>query len=245
MNSTTVQRGTPVSAVIPRLIYTFGEVVGEDSEDIKVSIEQLNSHPGIQRKCEQHEHAGFKYLQFFSLHGTGIAAKIEIPQNAELSYYIGAVYAVACNPVGNRSIDVGSSGRANLCVNATRVPKDLPLGCRMHMANHSCNPNCRVTPYEPDDWNNDHVLLMLVAMRDIVSGEAVTFQYKGCMWQAHSELPLLAPKNFSTYPVWRGHCSGTVWTGHCSGTVWTLQLKTPPKTKIMAGEAPIRGGGQA
>jgi hypothetical protein len=91
MNSTTVQRGTPVSAVIPRLIYTFGEVVGEDREDIKVSIEQLNSHPGIQRKYEQLEYAGFKYLQFSSLHGTGIAAKIDIPQNTELSYYIGAV----------------------------------------------------------------------------------------------------------------------------------------------------------
>jgi hypothetical protein len=111
MNSPTVQRGTPVSAVIPRLIYTFGEVVGEDCEDIKVSIEQLNSHPAIQRKCEQLKHAGFKYLQFSSLHGTGIAAKIDIPQNTELSYYIGAVYAVAYNPVGNHSIDVGSSGR--------------------------------------------------------------------------------------------------------------------------------------
>jgi hypothetical protein len=171
-------------------------VVGEDREDIKVSIEQLNSHPGIQKKCEQLEHAGFKYLQFSSLHGTGIADKIDIPQNTELSYYIGAVYAVACNPVGNYSIDVGSSGRPNLCVNATRVPKNLPLGCSMHMANHGCNPNCRVTPYEPDGWDNDLVLLMLVAMRDIVRGEAVTFPFKGSMWQAHPELPLLAPKGF-------------------------------------------------
>ena len=80
MNSSTVQRGTLVPAVIPRLIYTFGEVVGEDREDIKVSIEQLNSHPGIQKKCEQLEPAGFKYLQFSSLHGTGIATKIDTPR---------------------------------------------------------------------------------------------------------------------------------------------------------------------
>ena len=64
------------------------------------------------------------------------------------------------------------------------------------MANHSCNTNCCATPYEPADWNNNLVLLLLVAMRDIVSGEAITFQYKGSMWQAHSELPLLAPKGF-------------------------------------------------
>ncbi len=84
MNSSTVQRGTLGPAVIPRLIYMFGEVVGEDCEDVRVSIEQLNSHPGLQKKCEQLELAGSKYLQFSSLHGTGIAAKIDIPQNTEL-----------------------------------------------------------------------------------------------------------------------------------------------------------------
>jgi hypothetical protein len=153
-------------------VYTLGEVVGEDREDIKVGIEQFDSHPGIQRKCKQLEHAGFKYLQFSSLHGTGIAAKIDVPQNTELSYYIGAVYAVACNPAGKHSIDVGSSWCVR--VNATGVPKDLPLRCSMHMANRSCNPNCPATPYQPDDWTNDLVLLMLVAMCDIVSGKAVT-----------------------------------------------------------------------
>ncbi len=133
-------------------------------------------------KCEQLEHAGLKYLQFSSLHGTGIAAKNELPQNTELSYYIGADHAAACNPAGNHSMDMESSGRTSLCVNTTHVPKDLPLGCSMHMANHSCYPNCRVTPYEPEGWNNHLVLLMLVAIRDILSGEAVTFQYKGSMW---------------------------------------------------------------
>ncbi len=61
------------------------------------------------------------------------------------------------------------------------------------MANHSCNLNCRVIPYEPEDWNNYLVLLVLVAMRDIESSEAITFQYKGSMWRLHNELSLLAP----------------------------------------------------
>jgi hypothetical protein len=101
------QRGMPVPATVSHLIYTFGKVVGEDSSDIEVSIEQFNSHPGIQKKCEQLEHAGLKYFRFSPLHGTGIAAKSDIPQNTELSYYIGA-----CNPAGNHrdSMDMGSSG---------------------------------------------------------------------------------------------------------------------------------------
>jgi hypothetical protein len=72
----------------------------------------------------------------------------------------------------------------------------LPLGCSMHMANHSCNPNCRAIPYEPEDWNNDLVLLLLVTVRDILSGEDITFQYKGSLWQLHTELPFLAPLGF-------------------------------------------------
>ncbi len=33
-------------------------------------------------------------------------------------------------------------------------------------------------------------------MSDIISGEEVTFQYKGSVWQVLSELPLLAPRRF-------------------------------------------------
>jgi hypothetical protein len=62
MNSSTVQRGTLDPAVIPRLVYMFGEVVGEDCDDVRISIEQFNSHPGIQKKCEHLELAGSKYL---------------------------------------------------------------------------------------------------------------------------------------------------------------------------------------
>ncbi len=65
---------------------------------------------------------------FTSLHGTGIATKTNVPQNTESFYYIEAVYAVACTPAGNHCMDMGSSGQTSLHVNATRVPKGLPLG---------------------------------------------------------------------------------------------------------------------
>jgi hypothetical protein len=191
-NNIPVQQEIPVPEQVTRLVYTYGEVVGEDREDIEASIEKFNAHPGIQRKCERLERAGLKYLRFASWHGTGIAAKIDVSQNTELCYYLGAVYSAACNPAGNHCMDIGSS----LCVNATRVVKDLPLGCSMHMANQSCNPNCRVILLELEDRNNDLVLLVLVAMLDIVSDEAITLQYKGSMWQLHTELSLLAPSRF-------------------------------------------------
>jgi hypothetical protein len=110
----------------------------------------------------------------------GLAAKIDISENTELSYYIGTVYATVYNPVGNHGIEVRSCGRTNLCLNASRLPKDLPLGCSMHMANHSCNPNCQVTPF----GTMTSFYCRSVAKRNIVSGEAVTFQYKGSVANA-------------------------------------------------------------
>jgi hypothetical protein len=61
-------------------------------------------------------------------------------------------------------------------------PERPPLGCSIRMANHSRSPNCRVVPYEPEYCKNDLVLMVLVTMRDVVSNETITFQYRGCMW---------------------------------------------------------------
>ncbi len=104
---------------------TFGGLVSTWCSQIWYSL----LHTGwARRKCEQLEHAGFKYLRSSSQHGKGLAAKIDIPENTELNYYIGTVYATAYNSVGNHSIEVGSCGRTNLCVNASRLPKNLLLG---------------------------------------------------------------------------------------------------------------------
>ena len=200
MNATAAKQQIPSSYQLgeSRLVYEYGKVVGEDQEYIKQSIDAFNAHPDIQLKCEHLEEAGLRYLRFTSLHGTGIAAREDVPQGTELYYYLGEVYDADHNPVGNHCLDIGRSGRTLLCVNASRVPKNLPLGSSMHMANHSCNPNCRATSYEPENWNNDLVLLMLVAIRDIKSGEAITFQYKGTMWQPIAMLPSFAPPGFQS-----------------------------------------------
>jgi hypothetical protein len=47
---------------------------------INLRIDGLNYHLGIQKMCEQLEHAGFKYLRSPSLHGMGLAAKIDMPE---------------------------------------------------------------------------------------------------------------------------------------------------------------------
>ena len=179
-----------------RLVYELGMVAGEDKETIVESIREFNKHPAIQLKCEELEKAGRKYLRLASSHGTGLAAKSNIPRDTELCYYVGIVYDAKHNPSGNHSIEMGLSGTTLIYINASQIPHDIPLGRCMHMGNHSCAPNCTVTYYVPDGWNYDLVLFVLVAAQDIVTDEEVTFQYKGTMWQPFSTLPLTAPDGF-------------------------------------------------
>jgi hypothetical protein len=74
-------------------------VKGADREDSNVSIDRLSYHPGIQKMCEQLEHAGFNCLRSPSLHGMGLAAKIDMPEHRELSHYIGLSYMSTLQPI--------------------------------------------------------------------------------------------------------------------------------------------------
>ena len=178
------------------LVYKIGTVVGDDKESIQESIFEFNGHPAIQSKCVDLERAGSKYLRLTSSHGTGRAARRNIPKGTELCCYIGVIYDATHNPAGNHSIEMGLCGETRIYVNASQLPHGLPLGRSMHMANHSCDPNCAVKYYVPDGWNHDLVLFMMVASRDIVKKEDVTFEYKGTMWQLFSTLPPIAPEGF-------------------------------------------------
>jgi len=101
--NTKVLREMPASTAHSRLIYVLGDVNGADREDSNVSIDRLSYHPGIQKMCEQLEHAGFNSLRSSSRHGMGLVAQIDIPEHRELSHYTGTEYAAAYNPIVNRS----------------------------------------------------------------------------------------------------------------------------------------------
>ena len=67
-----------------RLVYKLGMVAGEDKESIQESIHEFNKHPAIQLKCAELEKAGCKYLRLASSHGTGLAAKRDIPRDTDM-----------------------------------------------------------------------------------------------------------------------------------------------------------------
>jgi hypothetical protein len=129
--------------------------------------------------------------------GRSLIAKIDIPDNTDLSYYIGTANAVGLDPHSNHSMYLGLCGGVPLHVNATRLPGDLPLGACMHLHAHSCNPNGVVYEYIPDGWNNDLALLVFRSIMYIKAGDLVTFAYKGSMWRPYATLPT-PPAGFET-----------------------------------------------
>jgi hypothetical protein len=180
-----------------RIIYDLGKIDGDDKESVQQQIDELHHHTAIQSKCEDLEKSGAKYLQFIaSEHGTVLKAKRVIPPDTELCYYIGRLNSAGLNPPGNHSMAMGISGRTRLIINATRVPRDGPPGCSMHMGNHDCNPNCEVITYFPEGWNNDLALLILKSNQKISEGALVTFDYLGSMWLKHKSLPSEIPADF-------------------------------------------------
>jgi hypothetical protein len=92
-----------------RLVYECGTILGPDKEDIRQSIHDFNGHPAIQSKCANLEKAGAKYLKLAPSQGMGLAAKINIPRDTELCYYIGVVNDADHDPPGNYSIDGGAN----------------------------------------------------------------------------------------------------------------------------------------
>jgi hypothetical protein len=178
-----------------RIVYELGRVVGEESQFVRDCIRKFHMSTAIQSKCDELERAGHKYLTLVSSHGIGVAAKQDIPLHTQLGYYVGVLYDADHNPPGNHCITGGQIGQVQLelCINASRVPRDLVPGRCMHLLNHSCDPNCTVVSYAPEGWDNDLELLILVAIQEIRQGQPVTFHYRGNMWKPLELLPPTAP----------------------------------------------------
>ena len=174
----------------PRLIYDLGHVPSEYRADLTETLRDFHNQSAIQKKCADLELAANQFLRVGqSKLGRSIIAKTDIPDNTDLTYYMGIAHAAGFDPHSNHSMYLGLCGGTPLHVNASRLPKDLPLGACMHLHAHSCKPNGMVYEYIPDGWINDLALLVFASIARIKAGDLVTFAYKGCMFQPYNTLP--------------------------------------------------------
>ena len=111
-----------------RMVYKMGTIVGRDKAAIRECLSKFNSSPAVQLMCTRLEAKGEQFLEKSSLHGSGVAAKQDIPAGTDLCYYIGVAYDAAHNPPGNHCIELGVCGSTRIVLNASSVPRDRTTG---------------------------------------------------------------------------------------------------------------------
>ena len=102
------------------------------------------------------------------IQGRGVFAKRKIPKGARIIEYVGARV-----PLANLLTVVTDGPPAPVYtfrLNATMVIDGTRGGNDSRFINHSCEPNCETYNFD------DH--MYVYAMRDIVRGEELTFDYK-------------------------------------------------------------------
>jgi uncharacterized protein len=132
------------------------------------------------------------------IEGMGVFAKRKIPRGTRIIEYLGehvpinALYHV---------IEAGSPSRIyGFALNGTTAIDGARHGNEARFFNHSCDPNCE--PYNFDG----HVYIY--AMREILDGEELTFDYRLGPVQTEARLPVTG----SHYPCTCGapSCRGTL-----------------------------------
>lgn len=121
--------------------------------------------------------AAQEYLQWrVSEYGRGYTAARHIPKGTTFCVYDGTIalttrrsnHRVSLGPIASFGYSVELDGSETVQGSA-----DSSLGL-LQLANHSCNPNCRI---DPIDTPSGIPLLILRAMRDIPPGEEITIDY--------------------------------------------------------------------
>lgn len=110
----------------------------------------------------------FVCVRASGIQGKGLFAKRKIPKGTRIIEYEGD--RIPMKSIVRRSAEQLSGGVYVFHLNATTVIDGASNGNDARFANHSCDPNCEA--YAFDDR------VYLYAMRDIVRGEELTFDYK-------------------------------------------------------------------
>lgn len=102
-----------------------------------------------------------------SIEGTGVFAKQQIPKGTRIVEYTGE--RVPMEQL-YRVVEAGASRVYTLALDQTTAIDGTRNGNEARFFNHSCAPNCEAYVFDDRAY--------LYAMRDIASGEELTFDYK-------------------------------------------------------------------
>lgn len=143
------------------------------------------------------------------IHGNGVFAARPIAKGEHIIVYKGKLLTDArADELYGEGADTGHTFLFTL--NEHYVIDGNKGGNTARWINHSCNPNCEALILENEDGNPRHDEVHIDAIRDIASGEELTYNYG---------ITLDVPHTAKMKKIWACRCG----TKRCTGTM--LQAK--------------------
>lgn len=139
------------------------------------------------------------------IHGNGVFANREIPAGTEIITYRGRLLShEEADAKYGGNVDEGHTYLFTL--NDHYVIDGNDRGNSARWINHSCDPNCRAVTVEDDKGRPERERIIIEALRDIVPGEELSFDYG---------IVLDVPHTAARKRIWACKCGSP----QCTGTM--------------------------
>lgn len=113
------------------------------------------------------------------IHGWGLFAKIEFPQDSMIVEYMGEVVRQVVADAREKQYEISGEGSCYMFrLDLERIVDATKIGCMARFMNHSCQPNAYAKIINVDTEFGPDKKIMVFALRDIKSGEEITYDYK-------------------------------------------------------------------
>lgn len=136
---------------------------------VQVKYRAMKNIPIEQRLAPRRSH----------IHGWGLFTKREIPKDDPVCEYMGEIIHKRVADKRESLYEKSGEGSCYMFrLDLERIVDATKIGCMARFMNHSCCPNAYAKSITVDTENGQDRKIVVFALRDIVAGEEITYDYK-------------------------------------------------------------------
>jgi SET domain len=136
---------------------------------VQVKYRAMKSIPMEQRLAARRSH----------IHGWGLFTKADISKDDPVVEYTGEIIYKPVADKRELSYELSGEGSCYMFrLDLQRIVDATKLGCMARFMNHSCCPNAYAKSIPVDTDNGQDRKIVVFALRDIIAGEEITYDYK-------------------------------------------------------------------
>jgi len=147
------------------------QLVGEtkNAEKIQAMYQEMKSVPMECRLTAKRSH----------IHGWGLFTKNDLPKHSMIIEYMGETVRQAVADKRERAYEMAGLGSCYMFrLDAHRIVDATMIGCMARFMNHCCQPNAYAKIITVETEKVLEKKIVVCALRDILAGEEITYDYK-------------------------------------------------------------------